>query len=451
MKHSETPSRAFVEVAFLFKDALNQPIEGLSVQIKAGAGVPAAPVWVTEPGKTGASSSSRHEGSDAGPFGSVGGHIQAASQGTPPLNSIEATTDKDGYAVTIHNAARNQTIDVLVKNRRGAYAWKGTVVPKKDFSSFTVVSPEYHLSATTQLTPKEEFERDLGLPVIKNGEVMTIDRLLTEFGPYVGWTQKISEQGRVKRYFEKKHETTHADSRTQANKTITAVEHHYKVVSTGKPRTIAFSVLGSRLNYPVRSELTDEHFRYLGDAFECEASAVKAITYTETGGRGFDENGLPRILFERHYFYRLTLPPEKQATWSMQENPLSIFPDICFRTYGGYGKEGMYQYERLVKAARTNRDAALMSCSWGAFQIMGESYAECGCSSVAEMANRSMESVDDHVKMFESFMKKAKPRAIAALKGKEWDRFATAYNGYNWRTQNPNYANSMAAFYEKFK
>jgi hypothetical protein len=160
---------------------------------------------------------------------------------------------------------------------------------------------------------------------------------------------------------------------------------------------------------------------------------------------------LPRILFERHYFYRLTLPPEKQATWSMQENPLSIFPDICFRTYGGYGKEGMYQYERLVKAARTNRDAALMSCSWGAFQIMGESYAECGCSSVAEMANRSMESVDDHVKMFESFMKKAKPRAIAALKGKEWDRFATAYNGYNWRTQNPNYANSMAAFYEKFK
>jgi N-acetylmuramidase len=451
LKRSETPSRAFVQVAFVFKDALHQPIEGLTVQIKAGAGVPAAPVWVTEPGKTEASPSSRHQGSDAGSLDSVGGRIQAASQGTPPLNSIEATTDKDGYAVTIHNAARNQAIDVLVKNRRGAYAWKGTVVPKKDVSSFTVVSPEYHLSATTQLTPKEEFELDLGLPVIKNNEVMTIDRLLTEFGPYVGWTQKISEQGQVKRYFEKKHEEARPDSRPHVKKSIAAVEHHYKVVNTGKPRTIAFSVLGSRLNYPVRSELTDEHFRYLGDAFECEAAAVKAITYTETGGRGFDENGLPRILFERHYFYRLTLPPEKQATWSVQENPLSIFPDICYRAYGGYGKEGMHQYERLVKAASKDRNAALMSCSWGAFQIMGESYAECGFSSVVEMANRSMESIDYHVKMFESFMKKAKPRAIVALKGKEWGRFATAYNGYNWRAQNPNYANSMAAFYEKFK
>ena len=31
------------------------------------------------------------------------------------------TTDKDGYAMTIPNAARNQPIDVLVKNRRDEY------------------------------------------------------------------------------------------------------------------------------------------------------------------------------------------------------------------------------------------------------------------------------------------------------------------------------------------
>ncbi|REE23498.1 uncharacterized protein DUF3380 [Paraburkholderia sp. BL27I4N3] len=450
--HPKTPPSPLVEVTFVFRDVLKHPIAGLAVQVKTGTGAPPAPEWKIGP-DTGDSAPATTVVPASGASVPVADPLlPVAPSATVPSNSTETTTDQDGYAVTIQNAARNQPIDVLVKNRRGEYVWKATVKPSKDISAFTIVSPEYHIEATTQLTPKDELEQNLNLPVVKDGEVMTIERLVHDFGPYIGWSQKVTEQGKIKKDIPTRKKEVAEDERTRKKKTKITIEHHYRVVDTGKPQTIAFNLLGSRLNYPKSSILTDTHFSYLGASFGCESAAVKAVTYTETGGRGFDDNGLPRILLERHYVYRLTLPPNKQANWRHEKNPYSKkFPDICFAKYGGYGHEGLHQYERLVKAAAIDRAAALMSCSWGAFQIMGESFSDCGCQTVNEMVNNCMESIDNHVKMFDLFMKNAKPNAIAALRHKDWEAFATAYNGSNWRTQNPHYADNMKANYDKFK
>lgn len=129
--HPKTPPNPLVEVTFVFRDAVNHPIEGLAVQIKAGTGAPPAPAWKT--------------GLDADDSGSLPGYaagVAAASAGV--INSIQGATDKDGYGMTIHNAARNQPIDVLVKNRHGDYVLKGSVTPSKDVSAYTIISPEYH-------------------------------------------------------------------------------------------------------------------------------------------------------------------------------------------------------------------------------------------------------------------------------------------------------------------
>ena len=48
-------------------------------------------------------------------------------------------------------------------------------------------------------------------------------------------------------------------------------------------------------------------------------------------------------------------------------------------------------------------------------------------------------------------MKKEKPHAIKAPKEKKWEDFTYAYNGKNWKEQNPTYPSKMAEFYEKFK
>jgi len=161
-----------------------------------------------------------------------------------------------------------------------------TVTPKKDVSTFTVVSPEYHLEATTKLTPKDGLEQNLDLPVVQEGEIMTIKRLVHDFGPYIGWSQKVSEQGQVKKDFPTKKKEVTEDETTRKKKTKTIIEHHYKVVNTGKPQTIAFNLLGSRLNYPKSMLLTNERFVYLANSLGCEAAAIKALSKQETVGKG---------------------------------------------------------------------------------------------------------------------------------------------------------------------
>lgn len=442
-KQPSAPPSPLVEVTFVFQDGLKHPIDGLAVRIAAGTGAPLAPEWQTGPDA---------DGSASAPASG------ASAPSTGQSNSIEAETDTNGFAVTIHNAARNQPIDALVRNRRGKYVLKGTVTPSKDVSVFTVISPEYHFDAVTKLTPKEEFEQDLNIPTVKEGEIMTVDRLLNEFGPYLGAVQKITEQGQVKKDFPKKSQEVRTNPSTGKSETGIVIEHHYKVIDTGKPRTLSINLLASRLNHPAPSLLTDEHFKYLANSFGCEPAAVKALNKQETVGAGvwkpdcgFDLNGLPKILFERHHFYAFTLPSAGKKTGEKTVHPYAGFPDICFPVAGGFGPAGIHQYERFVTAARLDCDAAIKSCSWGAFQILGEYYDKCNCASPVEMANKFMESIDNQVKIFEVFMKNVKPDAVKGLAGKKWENVAASYNGRRWKNKNPNYASDLEKYYNEFK
>lgn len=445
-KGPHIPPSPLVEASFVFQDSLKHPIQGLVVRLKTGAGAPPAPRWQSGGQDSSAPAAASAPSTPTSTPGSGG-----SGQTVIASNSLDVTTDKDGYAVTISNVARNQPIEIFVKKKSGEFGLKGSVMPSKDMNAYAITSPEYHFDAVTQLSPKDEMELDIHMPVVKEGETMTIDRLLNEFGPYIGDAEKITEQGKIKKDFPVKKTSMHTDASTGKSVTDIVIEHHYKAINTGKPRTVTVSLLPSRLNYPAALMLTDDHFSYLAKSFGCETAAVKAVTMTETGGRGYDKNGLPRILLERHYFYRLSLPKAKQANWKHEKNPYSKFSDVCNPIYGGYGPAELHQYERLVKAARLDQDAALMSCSWGAFQVMGESFKDCGCTSVVEMVNSYLKSIDGHVQMFEQFMKNAKPVAIKALKEKNWVDFATAYNGGNWRTQNPDYANNMKSHYDEYK
>ncbi|RXV67849.1 DUF3380 domain-containing protein [Burkholderia stabilis] len=444
-------SSPYVEVTFVFRDTLQKPIEGLSVQIKAGTGAPLAPAWKLGAGSddppVAVPAASRESAS------ALSGASVPAETSMPSMmnNQMEAVTDTDGYAMTIQNAVRNQPIDVLVKNRRGEHVLKATVMPKKDISTFTIVSPEYHLEATTRLTPKEALEQNLDLPVVQQGEIMTIERLVREFGPYIGWSQKVTEQGKVKKDTPIRKKEVTEDEKTHKKKTKITIEHHYKIVDMGKPTTVAFNVLGSRLNYPKSSVISDEQLKNIALELRCEAAAIRAMVQQEASGSAYLSNGLPKIRYERHYFFRLSLPDKDQASYQEARNPYPKFPDICFPVLGGYGPEGLHQYERLVKAAAVDFEVALKSCSWGLFQIMGEYFKACGCESVMEMANANMTGVDKQAELFVSFLYREKPAVVKGLREKDWEKVARGYNGKYWRRANPNYAGNLEKFYNEFK
>lgn len=443
-----------VEATFVFRDVLHKPIEGLAVQIKAAAGAPPAPAWIADPDSdtpslaTGAAPGGRSPRAAAPmPADSPSAPPRSPSANGAASNSVECTSDRDGKAITIHNAARNQPIDVLVKNRRGEYVWKATVTPKKDISAFTIVSPEYHIEATTQLDGKGDLEQDLDLPAVKESEIMTIERLVNVFGPYIGWTQKVTEQGEVRRDRPVKHKATTVYPATHNKTTSITIEHHYKVVNTGKARTILFNALGSRLNYPKKSDFTEDQYRHAATELSVEVAAVKAIVMQESGGHGYMDNGLPLIRYERKIFHDLARV--KLHT----PNPFPAYPNLCFPQSGGYeDKLGpMHQYERLVRAARLDFELALRATSWGGFQIMGENFRACGCHSVFEFVDRFMSSTDEQIDLFISFMKNAKPLATEGLRAHDWAKVAGNYNGKAWQTSNPNYASNLEKFYNEFK
>jgi hypothetical protein len=449
--HPKAPPNPFVEVTIVFRDTLNHPIEGLAVRVAAGTGAPSAPAWAIGPDTDEPAVPFAPESATSAPVATVN-------------NSTDAVTDGDGYAITIHNAARNRPLDVLVRNRHGQYVLRATVTPTKDVTAYVINSPEYHLEAVTQLTPKDAFEQDLTIPVMKDGEIMTVHRLVNEFGPYIGSAQKVTEQGKVKKDFPTKKKEVQTDPATGKPKTSITVVHHYRVVDTGKPRTIAINLLASRLNFPKTLDISDAKYAEIARKINCEVAAVRAVAETESSGSGFCDNGLPKIRFERHYFFRASLPENKRASgvWQKQKNPFPKVPDLSWPKSGGYsvgepsddgtwthsGRDVMYQYERMIRAANLNSDAALMACSWGAFQVMGYFYKECGYSSPEALANSVMTGINEQLDLFFAYVSYVSPIALDALKHKNWQSFAQAYNGTDCP---PSYAATMKKNYDKYK
>lgn len=146
----------------------------------------------------------------------------------------------------------------------------------------------------------------------------------------------------------------------------------------------------------------------------CDTAAVRAVIAVESRG-GFDRHCRPRILFERHYFHRLTA-----GRFSAN------YPDISAPRWGGYGRASA-QYDRLRRAAALNRDAALRSASWGMFQIMGNNARAAGFDDIEAFVAAMMEGEDRHLEAFVAFVRHQ--RLDGALTRHDWAGFARGYNG----------------------
>src|SRR5713226_4155427 len=84
-----------------------------------------------------------------------------------------------------------------------------------------------------------------------------------------------------------------------------------------------------------------------------DAAAIWAVLHVETAGCGFLADRRPPILFERHIFSRET------------NRQFDAQGDISNPAPGGYGAGGTHQYDRLEKAMKLDKQAALRSASWG--------------------------------------------------------------------------------------
>lgn len=210
-----------------------------------------------------------------------------------------------------------------------------------------------------------------------------------------------------------------------------------------------------------KDPLTKEDFLWAAEQLEPGGphayAKIRAVDACESRGDGFDDaparileldgpggfiNGLelPKILFEAHKFGKFTgfrfnrsHPNVSSSAWNR-----SLY-------VGGIG-----EWERLYRAMELDKEAALMSASWGRYQIMGFNHKLAGFSTVEEFAEAMKTSERKQLEAFVSFIKSAglkdEFRKIGGV-AKACEPFARAYNGPG---QVVKYSNAIAAEYRRY-
>ncbi len=175
-----------------------------------------------------------------------------------------------------------------------------------------------------------------------------------------------------------------------------------------------------------------------------EIAAVKAIAKTESKEYGFLDNGFPVILFERHHFYRYMVNKDSvvKANEIMED-----YPHICNPKPGGYlGKKA--EIDRFKKASSIDLTYAILSTSWGMFQLMGSNYSICGYPTPELFVAAMKQSEKNHLKAFVYFIKSNRSLK-EALDNKDWKNVARLYNGPNYAINQ--YDVKLKENYDKFR
>lgn len=191
--------------------------------------------------------------------------------------------------------------------------------------------------------------------------------------------------------------------------------------------------------------ITENRYKKSAEKIGCEVATLKAVATVESNGSGFQSDGTPTILFEPHIFWKQLKLNGINPEELLKKDP--SLSDILYPVWGSkpYGKYSL-QSNRLERASKINREAALMSTSYGLFQIMGFNWNLCGVSSLQDFINAMYKNEDSHLDMFDDYI--VNSGLDDELKNKDWKGFARGYNGSSY-TKN-NYDKKLKEAYNKF-
>jgi peptidoglycan hydrolase-like protein with peptidoglycan-binding domain len=165
--------------------------------------------------------------------------------------------------------------------------------------------------------------------------------------------------------------------------------------------------------------------------FDLPISMLKAIREVEGKSDGFQPDGRPIILFERHKFY---LYYSKIASAAKVIEVSGKNPDICNIQEGGY-VGGTGEYNRLHKAYGFDAVSANMSTSFGMFQQMGFNYAISDYPNVTAFVEAMKNSEKDQLVSIVKFITK-NAKLAKAVRNKEYANTALYYNGAGYKKNN---------------
>ena len=182
--------------------------------------------------------------------------------------------------------------------------------------------------------------------------------------------------------------------------------------------------------------LDEKDFVDAAKLLRCEVATIKAIAEVESAGAGFTKDNRPKILFEGHWFNKLTHNRFRES-----------HPELACKNWDEarkYYKQN--QYERLMKAKQLDPIEAMKSCSWGKFQIMGFNHSLCGHSDIISFVNDMY--VGEHRHLFAFIQYCMNRRLDSYIRDKIWAEFARLYNGPRYKENK--YDEKLEKAYKKY-
>jgi N-acetylmuramidase len=171
--------------------------------------------------------------------------------------------------------------------------------------------------------------------------------------------------------------------------------------------------------------LDSRDFVAAADKLGVPVEVIRAVASVEARNSGFIKGtDLPMMLFEGHHFHRRT-----NGRYAA-DYPSISYPKWTRKHYKG----GRGEYDRLVQAIRIhagNPEPALLSSSWGMFQIMGFNHASAGYETVTDFVNAMASDEAAHLAAFVSFLMAT--GLADELRRKDWADFARGYNGAGYK------------------
>ena len=230
----------------------------------------------------------------------------------------------------------------------------------------------------------------------------------------------------------------------KTDKAVRDFQKRYGLVVDGIVGQNTWMKLINLLNMEDSRKLKEDDYIEIAKKLNMEVAVIKAVKEVESGMYGgFISPGYPPILFEGHIFWR-----QLENDGVYPNNYIKGNEDIIHQKWTKqYYLGGMREYDRLDKAMKINKLAALKSASWGMFQIMGFNYQACGCKTVDEFITKMKQSEKNQLEMFMLFLINNKWDKY--LRDKNWAGFAAKYNGPGYAENQ--YDIKLERAYNKYK
>lgn len=191
----------------------------------------------------------------------------------------------------------------------------------------------------------------------------------------------------------------------------------------------AESVNGVALIGKPKANIIDE----LAATYEIDAKVIRAIVKVESGGEDRTSYGL-KIRFEPHVFLDQLSDSRQQELFHERfklgkprwqgDHHSACFEGNWTNFHDG---GGLLEWKALNLARSINEEAAWLSCSYGAPQILGTNYKMLGYDSAHEMYMMFDKSIDEQIKAMFRYFEKC--NLIEAIRGKDFVKLAASYNG----------------------